>query len=113
MRTIMGIVAEGEDPTQYGFNIPNNLSSHMKACLNNEVKFFTNTFIKIYWELIQERIRINQDKIVYKDLLKWFLEYDFVSERKKALFKYRVTKFFPILKRKIVTKIKRLSVNHS
>lgn len=110
LRTIMGIIAEGEDPSHYGFKIPISVSEHIKTCMNDEVKFFTNTFIKIYWEIIQEKMKVNKDKVLYKDLLEWFLNYDFVSERKKSLFKYRVTKFFPIIKRKIITKFKRLTV---
>ncbi|WP_430509944.1 peptidase [Gottfriedia solisilvae] len=110
LRTIMGIIAEGENPVHYGFNIPVNVSRYIKTCLNNEVKFFTNIFIKIYWEIIQAKMKGNKEKILYKDLLEWFLDYNFVAERKKSLLKYRVTKFFPIIKRKIVTKFKRLSV---
>lgn len=113
LRTIMGIIAEGEDPTNYGFNIPISVTSHMKAFLYNEVKFFTDTFIKIYWEIIKERMEVNKDKVLYKDLVEWFIHFDFVTERKKSLLKYRVTKFFPILKRKILTKFKRLSYNNN
>lgn len=105
LRTLLAIVAEGENPRDYGFHTPANLSEHVKAFLNTEVKFFTKTFIIIYWNIIQARMRENASNIPYKDLLEWFVVYDFMSERKKALFKYRVTKFFPILKRKISTKI--------
>lgn len=105
LRTIIGIVAEGKDPNDFGFHIPNNISQHIKVALNEEVKFFTNTFIKIYWKIAQNRMEENHKNIPYKDLLEWFLEYNFESERKKALLKYRITKFFPILKRKIKIKI--------
>ncbi|MCM3735033.1 peptidase [Bacillus cytotoxicus] len=108
LRTIMGIIAEGQDPRDYGFNIPNDLSKYVKTALNNEVKFFTNTFIIIYWNIIQIRMKENYSNVLYKDLLDWFLDYDFKTQRRKALLKYRVTKFFPILKRKISTKLSRI-----
>lgn len=105
LRTIMGIIAEGKDPREYGFNIPNNLFQYVKTSLNNEVKFFTNTFIVMYWNLIQVRMKQNYTYVLDKDLLDWFLDYDFKAQRRRALLKYRVTKFFPILKRKIRIKV--------
>ncbi|MFE6588711.1 peptidase, partial [Bacillus mobilis] len=42
------------------------------------------------------------------DLLDWFLDYDFKAQRRKSLLKYRVIKFFPILKRKVGTKLSRM-----
>lgn len=109
----MGIIAEGQNPRDYGFNVPNNLSQHIKTSLNNEVKFFTQTFIIIYWNIIQDRMKENYDGILYQDLLDWFLDYDFAVQRKKSLLKYRVTKFFPILKRKISTKLNRIFVQNT
>lgn len=113
LRTIMGIVAEGKNPLDYGFNIPSNLSQHIKNSLNDEVKFFTHTFIIIYWNIIQNRMKENYDNILYKDLLDWFLDYDFAAQRKKALLKYRVTKFFPILKRKISNQLNTMFAQNS
>ncbi|WP_240418169.1 peptidase [Paenibacillus periandrae] len=108
LRTILAIIAEGKEPRDYGFNIPSHFSEHVKSFLDNEVKFFTHTFINIYWNIIQNRMRENRQNIVHKDLLDWFLDYDFAVQRKRALIKYRVTKFFPILKRKISTKFNRV-----
>jgi len=105
LRTLMGIMAEGHNPRRYGFLLPDHLSEHIKDRLNNEVKFFTDTFIAIYWKIIQKRMRENQENIKEKDLLKWFLDYDFAAERRKSLLKYRVTRFFPIVKRKISEKL--------
>jgi hypothetical protein len=103
LRTILAIVAEGKNPREFGFNVPSNLSEHVKTFLHNDVKFFTQTFIKIYWNIIQNRMKENHHNIPDKELLNWFIDYDFALQRKKALIKYRVTKFFPILKRKIST----------
>ncbi|WP_134702549.1 peptidase [Ammoniphilus sp. YIM 78166] len=108
LRTIMGIVAEGHNPADYGFYIPHNLTQHIIASLNDEVKFFTNTFIIIYWNIIQNRMKENYDNIQLRELADWFLDYDFVAQRRRALLIYRVTKFYPILKRKINTQLTRI-----
>ncbi|NRF90534.1 peptidase [Paenibacillus frigoriresistens] len=111
LRTILSIVAEGRDPRALGFNVPDDLSLHLKLFLDREVKFFTHTFIEIYWKIIQSKMRENQDNIFYKELLEWFMDYNFAEERKKALFKYRVTQFVPIINRRIKTKINRIFAN--
>lgn len=105
LRTIFGIIAEGENPLNYGFNISGNISDHIKTYLYQEVKFFTDTFITIYWNLIQNRMRENYSKIKNEDLLDWFLDFDFVKERKRALLRYRIRNFIPILKRKLKVKL--------
>lgn len=107
LRTIMAIVAEGKNPRDFGFDVPDNFSHHIKNSLNNEVKFFPDTFITIYWKLIQKRMKENYEQVVFKDL-NWFLDYDFVTERKKSLLEYRITNFFPIIKRKITTRLDRI-----
>jgi hypothetical protein len=108
LRTILSIVAEGSDPKDFGFNVPKQLSSHVQLFLDKEVKSFTPTFITIYWKIIQDTMRENKEKIVDKELLGWFMDYDFAAERKKALLKYRVTQFVPIINRRISTKINRM-----
>jgi hypothetical protein len=108
LRTIFGIIAEGMNPEDFGFDLPSNLSNILKIRLDNEVKFFTDTFIKIYWHLIQSRMKENEKKVLYPEILDWFLSYNFKKERQKSLLKYRVTNFFPIVKRKIKAKLNNL-----
>lgn len=112
VRTIIGIVAEGQYPRRFGFNIPDNLSLHIKEFLEENVKFFTPARV-MQWNLAKSRMVENHENILYKDLLEWFLDYDFATERKKSLLKYRVTKFFPIVKRKISTRVNRIFVQKS
>lgn len=107
LRTILGIVAEGKNPKDFGFNIPDDLSTHVEKFLFDNIKFFTKTNI-MFWNTIKQRIKENKNNIPSKLRLEWFLNYDFATERKYSLIKYRVTKFFPILKRKIRTKIFRI-----
>lgn len=103
VRTIIGIIAEGEDPQKYGFNNLDDISLHIKDFLKENVKFFTPARV-MQWNLAKKRMRENYNKVLYQDLLAWFLDYDFATEKKKALLKYRVTNFFPIVKRKISTR---------
>jgi hypothetical protein len=108
LRTIFGIIAEGMDPAEFGFSLVGSSTYDLKTSLNNEVKFFTDIFIKIYWNLIQERMKVNSSNVLYPELLKWFLKYNFLKERRKALLIYRITNFLPILKRKILIKLNNL-----
>ncbi|MFJ5759889.1 peptidase [Neobacillus sp. NPDC093182] len=108
LRTIFGILAEGQNPRDFGFVVPGDFSEYVKVALNNEVKFFTDTFIKMYWKVIQNRMRENSNNIKYSDILEWFLNYDFEGQRRKSLLKYRVTNFFPILKRKFSIRLTKI-----
>ncbi|MFB3170666.1 peptidase [Neobacillus sp. 179-C4.2 HS] len=108
LRTIFGILAEGQNPRDFGFEVPGDFSEYVKVALNNEVKFFTDTFIRMYWKVIQNRMRENSNYIKYSDILNWFLNYDFEGQRRKSLLKYRVTNFFPILKRKFSIRLRKI-----
>lgn len=107
VRTILGIVAEGENPRNFGFKVPKDLSNHIAKFLHDNVKFFTPARV-MQWNLSKERMIENHDNILYQDLLEWFQDYDFVTERRKSLIKYRVTKFFPIVTRRFSTLVKRI-----
>lgn len=107
LRTIFGILAEGSDPTKFGFEVPN-LMTNLKSFLDSEVKFFTKSFIEMYWLVIQKRMDDNKEQIINKEILEWFLHYDFVIERKKSLLKYRIYNFFPIVNRKLRTAVSEL-----
>lgn len=108
VRTIMGIAAEGHDPNDYGFPVPDELSAFLKRFLKQEVKFFTNIQIERLWKPIQERMRENPDNVKDQDLLSWFPDYDFVAQRRKERFRYRVTQFFPIIRRKVRTGLQQI-----
>ncbi|KIL35403.1 peptidase [Cohnella kolymensis] len=101
LRTILGIVAEGYDPNNFGFDIPDHLSQHLSDYFKEHVKFLSADVINLYWIAIQQRMDENKANVLYPDLLEWFLDYDFAANQKRALLHYRITKFFPILKRKI------------
>lgn len=108
LRTIFGIIAEGEDPNHFGFYIGKNVTEFLKNALEKEVKFLTDSFIKYYWIPTQIKMQENKEIIKYQDLLQWYLKYDHKLERKKELLRYRTTQFFPIIKRRISTNIKKI-----
>ena len=112
MRTIIGIIAEGEDPNNFGFKCPEDLSFHTKQFLQENVKYFTPARI-MQWNLSKNRMKENVKKIKQDELLKWFLEYDFALERKKSLIVYRITKFFPIVERRFKQKINQILTQNS
>ncbi|WP_339147756.1 MULTISPECIES: peptidase [unclassified Sutcliffiella] len=104
LRTIMGIIAEGYDPRDFGFNLPNDsvkLSEFLRHAMKNESKFFTDNFIKIYWNEIRSRFEDNHQNIVFKEIGSWMIDYNFKKERFKELLAYRMKYFFPIIRRKI------------
>ncbi|MCA1010085.1 peptidase [Halobacillus halophilus] len=107
MRTILGIVAEGKDPRDFGFNVPEDLSHHVREFLRTDVKFFTPARV-MQWNLAKERMVENKDKIACTNLLQWFIHYDFAKEKKRSLLTYRLTKFVPIIKRRLKKHITRL-----
>ncbi|WP_404445276.1 peptidase [Sutcliffiella horikoshii] len=104
LRTIMGIIAEGHDPRNFGFNLPEGsveMSDFLSNALRKEIKFFTNNFIQIYWLEIRSRFRDNYQKICFKEVCLWMNNYNFRKERFKELMVYRIRYFFPIVRRKI------------
>lgn len=105
LRTIFGILAEGGNPRDFGFELPENFTEILINNFKKEAKSITDTFIVMYWEVIQRRAQENKKNIPNKELMNWFLDLNFNKERKKSLFKYRFYNFFPIIKRKITTKI--------
>lgn len=104
LRTIIGIIAEGEDPNKFGFNTPREMSNDLIEFLSDNVKFFNDSKI-MQWELAKERMKLNQNILLDKSFLDWFLKYNFKVEKRNALIKYRVTKFIPILRRRIRQKL--------
>ncbi|MEG1254500.1 hypothetical protein [Clostridium sp.] len=99
-RTILGLIAEGADISKFEFNIEGDLLSKFKEYLKKDIKFFPPTKI-LGWNNIKNRMATNLDNIIEIELVEWLLNYDLKKEKRKALLKYRVFYFFPILKRKI------------
>ena len=101
-RTILGIVAEGGDIKDFGFNIEGSLKEHWEDVLYRRaglMSFKSEKFI--HWPHIQKRMRENYDIIKDKDFVDWFLNFDFDKAKREGLRRYYRQNFFSILKRKI------------
>lgn len=104
-RTILGLVAEGVELSRFGFKIDKNLKTHFEDLMREKIHFMGLEKEKeIYWEDIKNRMIQNQEDIKETEFVEWFLTYDFIGERRKAVFKYRVKNILPILKRKVFGK---------
>ena len=102
-RTILGLVAEGSDLEDFDLYIEKDLKSHFKDIMDKKIHLLgLEKESEIYWDDIKYRMNENIDNIKEKEFVDWFLNYDFLGERKKAILKYRVKNFGPILKRKII-----------
>ena len=53
------------------------------------------------WNIIIERMRKNKKYINNVEEFEWLLKYDIRMAKEIKLFKYRIAKFIPIVKRKI------------
>ena len=100
-RTILGIVAEGGNIADFGFNIEGSLKDHWVGVLNRRaglMSFKSEKFI--HWPHIKKRMRENYDIIQDKEFVDWFMSFDFDKAKREGLIKYYRQNFFSILKRK-------------
>lgn len=103
-RTILGIVAEGGNIKNFGFNIDKPLKEHWQSVMTRQIAFMGfNAEIVSHWPHIIKRLKknyqnLNQEQREFAD---WFLSFDFRREKKKAVWRHYRENFFSILKRKI------------
>lgn len=101
-RTILGLVAEGEDIEKFGFNIEGTLKEHFQRVMDEKIQFLgLKKENEIYWGTIRKRMIENKNNIKEKEFVEWFLSYDFFGVQRKSLFKYRVKNFPIIIKKKL------------
>lgn len=101
-RTILEIVAENGDVHNFGFPITTSLKEHWESVFERNLwKFGVEGERKKHWPDSIRRMKKNYEEIEDKEFVDWFLEYDFVKKRKKALRRYYKTNFFKIVKRKL------------
>lgn len=74
-RTIMGIIAEGESPRNYGFNISDVEIGKIKTKLKEILQ--TNQKAIWHWKDIQQRSIENKKLIATNKYYKWILTYKF------------------------------------
>jgi hypothetical protein len=101
-RTILGIVAEGGDIKDFGFNIEGSLKEHWEQVLYRRaglMSFKSEKFI--HWPHIKKKMLENYDRIEDKEFVDWFLNFDFDKAKQQGLNRYYRQNFFSILKRKL------------
>lgn len=106
-RTVLEIVAENGEVSNFGFDIPGNLKDYYADVMNRKiVQFGIEGESQKHWPDTKRRMKENYDSLnpEPKEFVDWFLNYDFVGTRKKALRQYYKTNFFKILKRKLFRK---------
>ena len=102
-RTILGIIAEGADIKDFGFNYyEDSLTQHWVNVLNKKAGLmgFHNEAIS-HWPHIIKRMKENYNIIKDKDFVDWFLSFDFKKAKREGVLEYYKHNFFSILKRKL------------
>lgn len=104
-RTILGIIAEGADINDFGFDYEEEtLTQHWINVLDRKAGLmgFHNEAIS-HWPHIIRRMKENYDHMTQeqKEFVDWFLSFDFKKAKRKGLLRYYRKNFFSILKRKL------------
>ena len=102
-RTILGIIAEGADIKDFGFNYDeDSLTQHWVNVLNKKAGLmgFHNEALS-HWPHIIKRMKENYNLIKDKEFVDWFLSFDFKKAKREGLLRYYRQNFFSILKRKL------------
>lgn len=98
----MGIIAEGGEIEDFGFHIPGDKVDFYKEYVKNHyIEFGIAREAKYHWPDIKKRIAENRDRIKEPELVEWFLNTDFVRDRKRAVLKYRTTNFPRLLYKRL------------
>lgn len=101
-RTVINLIAENEDPREYGFLINGSMTNHWKKVMLEKLGLWGITLEKrVYWPFVKSRMRENYENISDKEFVDWFLNFDFDKAKREGLRRYYRQNFFSILKRKL------------
>lgn len=101
-RTVTSLIAENEDPRDYGFLIEGSMTDYWKTIMARRLGLWGISMEqRIYWPYTKERMREKYEQIEDKEFVDWFLSFDFISEQKKARLRYYRENFWAIVKRKL------------
>ncbi len=103
-RTILGIVAENVNPSEFGFHHNGTLKQHWQEVLNRKIALMGfSSEASLHWPHIIKRMRENYSEMdaEKQEFVDWFTSYDFNTHKKKAVRKYYLQNFFSILRRKL------------
>lgn len=100
-RTVIAIVAEGGDPSDFGFKISDDLLTHWKKVIYKDVGLWGVEKERYYYSQSRLRMRENYANIQDKEFVDWFMNFDFDKAKRQGLRRYYRQNFFSILKRKL------------
>ncbi len=105
-RTISAIVSEGGDIRNFDFNIEGSTKVHFEDVFKTRlalwgVKIEHNLYLSKTKQIMRQNLSIIEDK----EFAEWYINFDFLAEKKKALRHYYITNFWSIIKRKVRTKL--------
>lgn len=104
-RTVISLIAEGEDPRKYGFNIQRPMKEHWIDVMDRRLGLWGIGLEKrTYWPYTKARMIENYSEIEDKEFVDWFLNYDFDKQYSLKKREYYKANLFSILKRKITGK---------
>lgn len=90
-RSILGLTAECIDVRRMGFDIKGTLKEYFSKMMSESIiRINVKHEGDMYWPEIRERMKENYSRMnaEQKEFVDWFCNYDFVGERKKAIWKH-------------------------
>lgn len=101
-RTVLEIIAEGGDPSMFGFELPpDKVKFYTDYIKEHHIEFGINREASLHWPDIKARMRENIDNIPDKRFVDWFMSTDFVGKRRRAVLRYRIKNFIPLVIRRL------------
>lgn len=101
-RTIVGILIEGENPNNYGFDVNDNILKYMKEYMSGYYEYTVSN--SKAWIDLKNKLKINKKKIHDKSYYKyiaWIESYDFFNYNKNYQRKYYKLKEFVYINTKL------------
>lgn len=100
-RTIIELIAEGVEPSDFGFIIEDSQKSHWTKIIQSDIALWGVKKESYYYNIAKLRMKENYANIKDKEFVDWFLNFDFEKAKKEGLKRYYRQNFFSILKRKL------------
>ena len=103
-RTVLGLVGEAADLADFGFYFDKSLKDHWAEVMYRRSGLMSFRSEKVlHWPYIIPRMKANYERMTQeqKELVDWFLSFDFDKAQKESRMRYYRQKFWSILKRKL------------
>lgn len=103
-RTILGLVAEKANITDFGFYIDKSLKEHWEEVMYRRSGLMSFKSERVlHWPYIIQRMKENYNEMnqEQKEFVDWFLHFDFEKIQRQSRMRYYRQNFFSIVKRKL------------